>query len=712
MNCIYTKQQKTDNLKGEILGEFSSSETTYPGGNSVKNITEDVSYNQNNNFITSLLWGAKWTNLPDNKLTYCINFGSSVVTSVGGVDMIEPTSATVESVDQCMTDLGEIINLTIEKTTNVNDAILSFNFIDADSVSFLGLANPPVPTNDPYYSIEGNYTSLLSSVWAAGNIYIAYKTSFNYQKGSYNYITIVHELGHAIGLAHPHDEGGNSTIFDGVTSAFGDFGTYNANLQPLTIMTYNDTQSPYVPNTQSSSGFLSTFGPIDIVALQYMYGKNPNFNIGNTTYTFPNSTTNKFWETIYDAGGINTIDASSSTTNTVINLNDSTIQNNTNLAGVSLSSNAFGGLTIAKGVSIQNVITGTADDTIVGNELDNTITITNGGNDTIDGADGYDTVIINNNRSNVSITVNDQENTITLSDNSNTITLKNCEKIIFNDQEVIVSSLTPEPTPEPTPNVPYEVGTILLNNNWKTVSLQNTYTNPIVITSDATLNSADAVVVRIRNVTSTSFQCRLQETSNLNGVHPNETISYLVGEKGSWSIGNSTIQFGSVTTNQMIKRGNVSVVFPNVYSSIPSILTQVQTYNDASFVSTRIRQITNSYFTTGLEEQESTNGGSHGVETIGWMSINQGDSLDGSTVLESRLISNVTHQNKIISYQNTFSSPPLLFTKLVSYVGQDSATTRIVQNTNTQAIVRVVEDRSKDREINHTIETVCYLAIL
>ena len=75
-------------------------------------------------------------------------------------------------------------------------------------------------------------------------------------------------------------------------------GVANSVYSALQRMGYNDTQSPYVPNSQVSSGFLSTFGPIDIVALQYMYGKNPNFNIGNTTYTFPNSTTKKFWETI------------------------------------------------------------------------------------------------------------------------------------------------------------------------------------------------------------------------------------------------------------------------------------------------------------------------------------------------------------------------------------------------------------------------------
>ena len=152
-------------------------------------------------------------------------------------------------------------------------------------------------------------------------------------------------------------------------------------------------------------------------------------------------------------------------------------------------------------------------------------------------------------------------------------------------------------------------------------------------------------------------------------------------------------------------------MYTNVYSSTPSILTQVQTYNDPSFVSTRIRKITSSYFTIGLEEQESTNRGSHGAETIGWMSINQGTTTDNGRIFESSLVSGVTHQNRTISYQNTFSSPPFLFTKLVSYGGPDPATTRVIGNSNTQAIVRIVEDKSSDQETNHNAETVCYLAI-
>jgi len=32
---------------------------------------------------------------------------------------------------------------------------------------------------------------------------------------------MLHELGHSLGLAHPHDIGGNSIIMAGVASAFG-----------------------------------------------------------------------------------------------------------------------------------------------------------------------------------------------------------------------------------------------------------------------------------------------------------------------------------------------------------------------------------------------------------------------------------------------------------------------------------------------------------
>jgi hypothetical protein len=45
--------------------------------------------------------------------------------------------------------------------------------------------------------------------------------------GGFDYITLIHELGHGLGLAHPHDNGGYSSVFPGVTSSFGDYGDDN-----------------------------------------------------------------------------------------------------------------------------------------------------------------------------------------------------------------------------------------------------------------------------------------------------------------------------------------------------------------------------------------------------------------------------------------------------------------------------------------------------
>jgi hypothetical protein len=50
---------------------------------------------------------------------------------------------------------------------------------------------------------------------------------------------LLHELGHALGLAHPHDGGPapDATLFPGVTAAFGDYGDYNHSDHPAAVRT-------------------------------------------------------------------------------------------------------------------------------------------------------------------------------------------------------------------------------------------------------------------------------------------------------------------------------------------------------------------------------------------------------------------------------------------------------------------------------------------
>ena len=75
-----------------------------------------------------------------------------------------------------------------------------------------------------------------------------------------------------------------------------------------------------------------------------------------------------------------------------------------------------------------------------------------------------------------------------------------------------------------------ETGRIKTTNEWFTVTLDNTYNNPVVIANSLSLDDFDPATVRVRNVSHNSFEVRVEEWSYLDGDHRTETIGYLVIE--------------------------------------------------------------------------------------------------------------------------------------------------------------------------------------
>jgi len=109
--------------------------------------------------------------------------------------------------------------------------------------------------------------------------------------GDYDFMTIMHEVGHALGLKHPFE-----------TSA------HSANLMPAqydslmyTIMSYDTVAG----DTDSGAYFYPTTPMYyDVAALEYMYGPSTK-NLGNTTHTY--SSSGQYWETLVDGGGTDTL---------------------------------------------------------------------------------------------------------------------------------------------------------------------------------------------------------------------------------------------------------------------------------------------------------------------------------------------------------------------------------------------------------------------
>ncbi|KHL25636.1 hypothetical protein PK98_02995 [Croceibacterium mercuriale] len=219
------------------------------------------------------------------------------------------------------------------------------------------------------------------------------------EQGGYSFAVILHEFGHAHGLAHPHDRGGGSEIMPGVTSATGSYGVYDLNQGIYTVMSYNDAwdfhpdgPTPYSVNN-IDSGWSGTLSAFDIAALQERYDVINQYATGDNVYLLGDvNDAGTYYETIWDTAGVDTIQYDGAR-DAQIDLFAATIDYTPTGGGVvSYVDDIWGGYLIARGVMIENATGGAGDDVLLGNAANNVLT-GNDGDDTLLGREGDDTLL-------------------------------------------------------------------------------------------------------------------------------------------------------------------------------------------------------------------------------------------------------------------------------------------------------------------------------
>mgnify|MGYP005751048699 CR=1 FL=1 len=261
------------------------------------------------------------------------------------------------------------------------------------NLTFTEVAAPGADLRFYRYEDIGNFTARTvahpGATAEAGDIQLGVAASGDFTAGRYAYFLLLHEIGHTLGLKHPHQTANGFPAADSSVD-----GVANS------VMSYRSViGGPTSGYTIASGSYPTGLMADDITAIQHLYGPNWAQLAGDTIYSF-DPTAPVVFLTLWDGGGDDTLSFAAYSTNLQIDLAPggwSKLGGQTAVLDNSVGTLAPGNVRMSylyqddSRSLIENARGGAGDDQLAGNRAANLLQGA-GGDDTLSGLEGADTL--------------------------------------------------------------------------------------------------------------------------------------------------------------------------------------------------------------------------------------------------------------------------------------------------------------------------------
>ena len=279
----------------------------------------------------------------------------------------------------------------------------------------------------------------------------------------------------------------------------------------------------------------------------------------------------------------------------------------------------------------------------------------------------------------------------------------------ISDGAEIVGGSDPSDPDSPSTLPPLKMGEVSVDHNWQRVEFNSSFVDPVVVAKPLSSNDSAPAVIRVRNVEATGFEIRIQEWDYLDGMHDAETVSYLVMERGNYTLADGTrIEAGLFDTD---KTRFAPVKFNQVFGRVPVVFSSVTSFNGSDAVTSRLRAVSTAGFELRLQEQEG-NAWLHVRETVSYVAWEPSSgNLNGLTFEVSKSEEVVNDEWHSLFFDQTFVNIPSFIADMQTTEGGDTANLRWQNKDFSGVDVRIAEEQSNDGETRHLTEVVGYIVI-